>query len=130
MKASFPHMVDYQRNCFYNYNSNDALLRTRLIGKYRTNSIGLSSEQTSVSGSLSTLTVDKTSNKSFSENLKRESLSANLMQTFVFAIFLLLLFCFVIFLSLPVVFKSTCDFNSMNFHFTIESLPQNNFCIK
>ena len=60
----------------------------------------------------------------------KQSFLVCLTQKIVFALFVLILFCFVIFLSLPVVLKTSCDFNSMNFHFTIESLPQNNVCIK
>jgi hypothetical protein len=122
----WPHIVDYQRNSFYS----DAFLRTRFIGKYRENSIGMTTEETSISGSFSTQSNDQTSSDIKYEKNENLSLTANLTQTFVFAIFLLLLFCFVIFLSLPVVFKSSCDFNSMNFQFTVESVPQNNYCIK
>ncbi len=90
----------------------------------------MTTEETSINGSFSTQSNDQTSSDVKYEKKQNLSLTANLTQTFVFAIFLLLLFCFVIFLSLPVVFKTSCDFNSMNFQFTVESVPQNNYCIK
>jgi hypothetical protein len=90
----------------------------------------MTTEETSISGSFSTQSNDQTSSDVKYEKNENLNLTANLTQTLVFAIFLLLLFCFVIFLSLPVVFKSSYDFDSMNFQITFESVPQNKYCIK
>ena len=124
--------LNCQRNDFYS--TNESLLRNRLITTQQSKpeSFGKNSEQSFVTQSnrsLSSETIRRIPNK-YPKREQQPSVSLNLTQNFVFALFLLLLFCFVIFLSLPVVLKTSCDFQSMNFQFTIERLPQNNNCIK
>lgn len=128
---SLSYMFDTQRNDFSVIREKTHLISQQMYSRESSvESHSQESDVTQVTGSLSTLTIKKASDYCPQHTHYKPSLAHQLTQNFVLALFLLLFFSFVIFLSLPVVLKTSCDLNSLHFHLTVESLPQNEICIK
>ncbi|XP_054164591.1 uncharacterized protein LOC128962252 isoform X2 [Oppia nitens] len=136
---------DFKNNGFSN-NFNESIVRNRITSKHIVRPLTIdgssrSSREDSYSNvsqmndSLSSLSINRRQHLKPVETVVNNETTLqrvvhSLTQSLIIALFVLILFCFVIFLSLPVTFRTQFDFNSMNFQLSVENVPQYDVCIK